>query len=54
MNKHAGDFSASGAEAYATFCSVITTAKATSALLLDIVRFVQSPKMAEEPLVGSG
>jgi hypothetical protein len=28
MNENPGDFSASGAATYATFCSVISTAKA--------------------------
>ena len=43
-----------GAETYAAFRSVVSTAKANSASVLDTVRFVLSAKPVVEPLAGPG
>jgi transposase len=43
-----------GAETYAAFRSVASTAKANRASVLDTVRFVLSAKTREEMLAGAG
>ena len=43
-----------GAETYAAFRSVVSTAKANNASVLDTVRFVLSTKLSAEPLEGVG
>jgi len=43
-----------GAETYAAFRSVVSTAKANGASVLDTVRFVLSAKRPGEPLAGAG
>jgi hypothetical protein len=43
-----------GAETYAAFRSVVSTATANSASVLDTVRFVLTTKLSVEPLAGVG
>ena len=43
-----------GAETYAAFRSVVSTAKANGASVLDTVRFVLSAKRPGEPIAGAG
>jgi transposase len=43
-----------GAETYAAFRSVVSTAKANRASVLDTIQFVLSAKRTEEPLPGVG
>jgi transposase len=43
-----------GAETYAAFRSVVSTAKANSASVLDTIRFVLSPQTAREVLISPG
>ena len=43
-----------GAETYAAFRSVVSTAKANSASVLEVLRFVLSAKPLGEPLTGPG
>jgi hypothetical protein len=43
-----------GVETYAAFRSVVSTAKANHASVLDTIQFVLSAKRTEEPLPGVG